>query len=240
MVIIEERCGEPPPTPEEAELVAAELETLDEAEPVAVELESLGEDPDELEVSRPDEELTVTVELMVTVEVAVEVETTPLDEAEPVAVKLESLGEDPDELEVPKPDEELMVAVELETTSLDEELPVAVELEGTRLDEEPIVTVELLLIVVVMSTVAVVFEGPEDVLAVPPPASELLVEVGGRTPLELGPLPAVAGTGKLVVPTEVKVSGQMVVDSGTTEVTTEAEPDSGQSETEDAQLSTVT
>ena len=69
------------------------------------------------------------------------------------------------------------------------------------------------------------------------PATELLVAAGGgRTPLEMDMLPEPAGVTLWLVVTEVRVSGHSVVVSATTEVAMEAEPESGQSETEDAQL----
>lgn len=131
-----------------------------------------------------------------------------------------------DELEL-EPDE-----LELEVAGLG--LPA--DDEVARLDDELIVTVELLVRVIVCIIVLVVVAGVEEELPVAAPVTSLLVEVGGRTPLVMRTLLELAEVG-LLVETEVRVSGQIVVESGTTEVTTtEAEPESGQSVTEVAQL----
>lgn len=70
-------------------------------------------------------------------------------------------------------------------------------------------------------------------------ATELLVDVGVATALEVDPVLAATGTGKLLVPMEVRVSGHTVVDTGTIEVTTEVD-DAGQLDTDGPQPNTVT
>ena len=101
--------------------------------------------------------------------------------------------------------------------------------EVVRVEEVLIVTVKVPVRVIVCITEEVV---PAGELPVTAPAVELLGIVG-TTPLETVPLPEAAGGGRPLVPTEVRVSGQTVVETGTTEVTTEV---SGQLVTEDAQL----
>ena len=160
--------------------------------------------------------------------------------------------EEDDTLEVVADEEEddaleAVAGVEEETPPTADELELeAVELEPpadnevTRPDDVLIVTVELLVRVIVCMTVLVVVAGVEEELPVAALATLLLEEVGGRTPLVIETLLELAEEVGLLVETEVRVSGQMVVDTGTTEVTTtEAEPESGQSVTEDAQLKTV-
>ena len=87
--------------------------------------------------------------------------------------------------------------------------------------------------VIVCMTVLVEIDSLEE-LPVTGETRELLADGdGGRTPLEMDPLPETVGEVAPLVVTEVRVSGQTVVESGTTEVTIE---ESGQLETEDAQL----
>lgn len=109
------------------------------------------------------------------------------------------------------------------------------ELLARLADEVPMVTVEVQLLVMVFMTyedAGAEPSGPVEAAA----ASELLF-VGGRTP---GMFDMVVVGVKPEVVTDVRVSGQIVVDSGTMEVRIEAEPLSGQLLTEDAQLRTVT
>ena len=93
------------------------------------------------------------------------------------------------------------------------------------------VTVEVKLRVLVK--VRVLVESSE-ALPVRAPAVELPVDDGGGMPPDPAPLLVPAGTGVFVV--VCMDSGQMVVETGTTDVTTEAEPLSGQFETVEPQL----
>jgi len=127
-------------------------------------------------------------------------------------------------------DEALEEALLEEAIELDEALlEEALELElATLLVEVPIVTVDDQVCVMVEMTELVLGE------PLPEPLAPMLL-VGGRTPLETGVEAATA-----VVVIDVSVRGQMVVDRGMIEVKIEAEPESGQLVTEDAQLRTVT
>ena len=191
--------------------------------------------------------------------VTVEVRTTPdvdsagaeLDDPAPVTAPASELDGTADELEETGAEEtgaELEPACAEETDeeaapALDEARPEADELgpleDGTGAENvvivgaELIVTVELRVRVIVSSNVLVEVDSTDE-LPVTAPA-ELPAGGGGRMPLVMsapldarGPWPLVA-----IV---VKVSGQTVVDIGTTDVTTEAEPESGQSVTEPGQL----
>ena len=82
------------------------------------------------------------------------------------------------------------------------------------------VRVELLVRVTVLIVVLIELEGTVDDVPVIAPATELPeAPVGGRTPLEMEVLADVAGPLECTV---VRVSGQTVVETGTTEVTTAA------------------
>ncbi|KAK6397463.1 hypothetical protein LTR65_006439 [Meristemomyces frigidus] len=107
----------------------------------------------------------------------------------------------------------------LEAVEDAELLPLAgLEIALARLvTEVPIVTVEEKLRVMVERTVAVL-----DALVDPGPATELPLLFTGSTPLEMlavGVLPPDVAVGvNLDVVTDVKVSGQIVVETATTEV----------------------
>lgn len=108
---------------------------------------------------------------------------------------------------------------------------------ATLLVEEPIVTVTDQLRVMVDKTVVVLEDGLLGELVELTPAAEM--PVGGSTPLEIV-ADGVAVCVKRDVVTDVKVRGQTVVETGTTEVRMDADPLSGQLVTEAGQLRTVT